>query len=177
VGAGGVEPPAPSVSGTRGTFRLPAETRILAAQRANSLIVDSSIRLSTPERLGYWLGVRGPPPATGSALIVDAPAGDGSTSGAGTEGEASMQAQSTHRPSAPGTAANVHLLIGNGRAPVVVAEIRPVLDRDVLYLRLQVDDIPRSGTRHTVDLSISGPPEEVAALVAELARVVQQVSR
>jgi len=88
-----------------------------------------------------------------------------------------MQAQSTHRPSAPGTAANVHLLIGNGRAPVVVAEIRPVLDRDVLYLRLQVDDIPRSGTRHTVDLSISGPPEEVAALVAELARVVQQVSR
>lgn len=88
-----------------------------------------------------------------------------------------MQAQSTDRPPAPGTAANVPLLIGNGRAPVVVAEITPVLDSDVLYLRLQVDDIPRSGTRHTVDLSISGPPEEVAALVAELARVVEQVSR
>jgi hypothetical protein len=68
-------------------------------------------------------------------------------------------------------------LIGNGRAPVVAAEITPVLDSDVLYLRLQVDDVPRSGTRHTVDLSISGPPEEVAALVAELARVVEQVSR
>jgi hypothetical protein len=51
-------------------------------------------------------------------------------------------------------------LIGNGRAPVVAAEITPVLDSDVLYLRLQ-----------------SGPPEEVAALVAELARVVEQVSR
>jgi hypothetical protein len=59
----------------------------------------------------------------------------------------------------------------------VAAEITPVLDSDVLYLRLQVDDVPRSGTRHTVDLSISGPPEEVAALVAELARVVEQVSR
>jgi hypothetical protein len=87
-----------------------------------------------------------------------------------------MHPQSTQRPPAPGTATNVHLLIGNGRAPVVVAEITPVLDRDVLYLRLQVDDVPRSGTRHTVDLSISGPPADVAALVAELVRVVEQAS-
>jgi hypothetical protein len=74
-------------------------------------------------------------------------------------------------------AANVHLLISNGRAPVVVAEVTPVLDSDVLYLRLQVDDVPRSGTRHTVDFRISGPPEEVANLVAELARVVEQASQ
>jgi hypothetical protein len=87
-----------------------------------------------------------------------------------------MHAESTQRPPAPGTAANVHLLIGNGRAPVVVAEITPVLDSDVLYLRLQVDDVPRSGTRHTVDLSISGPPTDVAALVAELARAVERAS-
>jgi hypothetical protein len=87
-----------------------------------------------------------------------------------------MQTQSTHRPPAPGTAANIHLLIGNGRAPVVVAEITPVLDHDVLYLRLQVDDVPRSGTRHTVDISISGPPTDVAALVAELTRAVEQAS-
>jgi hypothetical protein len=87
-----------------------------------------------------------------------------------------MHSQSTQRPPAPGTAANVHLLIGNGRAPVVVAEITLVLDSDVLYLRLQVDDIPRSGPRHTVDLSISGPPTEVAALVAELTRVVAQAT-
>jgi hypothetical protein len=60
---------------------------------------------------------------------------------------------------------------------VVVAEITPVLDADVLYLRLQVDDVPRSGTRHTVDLSISGPPQDVAVLVAELARVVEQASK
>ena len=59
-----------------------------------------------------------------------------------------MHPQFTQRPPAPGTAADVHLLIGNGRAPVVVAEITPVLDRDVLYLRLQVDDVPRFGTRH-----------------------------
>ena len=87
-----------------------------------------------------------------------------------------MQSQSTQRPPAPGTAANVHLLIGNGRAPVVVAEVTPVLDSDVLYLRLQVDDVPRSGTRHTVDLSISGPPKDVAALVSELTRVVEQAT-
>jgi hypothetical protein len=85
-----------------------------------------------------------------------------------------MQGKSTQRPPAPGTAANVHLLLGDGRAPVVVAEITPVLDRDVLYLRLQIDDVPRSGTRHTVDISMSGPPTDVAALVAELARVVEQ---
>jgi hypothetical protein len=88
-----------------------------------------------------------------------------------------MQSQSTQRPPAPGTAANVHLLIGNGRAPVVVAEITPVLDSDVLYLRLQVDDVPRSGTRHTVDLSISGPPTDVAALVEQMASAVQQANR
>jgi hypothetical protein len=88
-----------------------------------------------------------------------------------------MQSQSTQRPLAPGTAANVHLLIGNGRAPVVVAEITPVLDSDVLYLRLQVDDVPRSGTRHTVDLSISGPPTDVAALVEQMASAVQQANR
>ena len=75
-----------------------------------------------------------------------------------------------------GTAANIHLLIGNGRAPVVVAEITPVLDSDVLYLRLQVDDVPRSGSRHTIDLSISAPPTDAAALVAELGRVVEQAS-
>jgi hypothetical protein len=87
-----------------------------------------------------------------------------------------MRDKSSHRPPAPGTAANVHLLIGNGRAPVVVAEITPVLDSDVLYLRLHVDDVPRSGTRHTVDLSISGPPTDVAALVAELTRAVEQAT-
>jgi hypothetical protein len=87
-----------------------------------------------------------------------------------------MQSKSTQRPPAPGTAANLHLLIGNSRAPVVVAEITPVLDRDVFYLRLQVDDVPRSGTRHTVDLSISGPPEDVAALVSELTCVVEQAT-
>lgn len=42
------------------------------------------------------------------------------------------------------------------------------------YLRLQVDDVPRNGTRHTCDVSISGPPAEVAALVEQMAIVVRE---
>jgi hypothetical protein len=49
-----------------------------------------------------------------------------------------------------------------------------VIDRPVAYLRLQVDDVPRNGTRHTCDVSISGPPAEVAALVEQMAIVVRE---
>jgi hypothetical protein len=80
----------------------------------------------------------------------------------------------TRRPPAPGTAATVHLLVGDGRAPVVSADVHEVVDRPVAYLRLQVDDVPRSGTRHTCDVSISGPPEAVAALIEEMAAAVRQ---
>jgi hypothetical protein len=76
------------------------------------------------------------------------------------------------QPPAPGTAATVHLLIGDGRMPVISAEVHHVIDRPVAYLRVQVDDVPRSGTRHTCDISISGPPADVAALVAQLAAAV-----
>lgn len=86
-----------------------------------------------------------------------------------------MQADSpTRQPPAPGTAATVHLLIGDGRAPVVSADVQEVVDRPVAYLRLQVDDVPRNGTRHTCDVSISGPPNEVAALVEQMALAVDQ---
>jgi hypothetical protein len=80
----------------------------------------------------------------------------------------------TRRPPAPGTAATVHLLIGNGRAPVVSADVQQVIDRPVAYLRLQADDVPRNGTRHTCDVSISGPPEDVAALVEQMAAAVRE---
>jgi hypothetical protein len=83
----------------------------------------------------------------------------------------------TRRPPAPGTAATVHLLVGDGRAPVVSADVHEVIDRPVAYLRLQVDDVPRSGTRHTCDLSISGPPEAVAALVEQMATAVEQAGQ
>ena len=83
----------------------------------------------------------------------------------------------TRRPPAPGTAATVHLLIGGGRAPVVSADVAEVVDRPVAYLRLQVDDVPRSGTRHAVDISISGPPAEVAALVEEMATAIKQAGQ
>jgi hypothetical protein len=56
--------------------------------------------------------------------------------------------------------------------PVISADVQEVVDRPVAYLRLQTDDVPRSGTRHTVDVSISGPPADVAALVARLGEAV-----
>jgi hypothetical protein len=56
--------------------------------------------------------------------------------------------------------------------PVVSADVQRVVDRPVAYLRLQVDDVPRSGTRHAVDISISGPPADVAALVVRLGEAV-----
>jgi hypothetical protein len=83
----------------------------------------------------------------------------------------------TARPPAPGTAVAVHLLVGGGRMPVVSADLRQVIDQPVTYLRLLVDDVPRSGTRHTCDVSISGPPAEVAALVASLAAALEAASQ
>jgi hypothetical protein len=80
-------------------------------------------------------------------------------------------------PPTPGTATAVHLLVGAGRMPVVSADVSLVVDQPVTYLRLQVDDTPRSGTRHTLDISISGPPADVAALVASLAVAVNQAGQ
>jgi hypothetical protein len=56
--------------------------------------------------------------------------------------------------------------------PIVSADVQKVVDRPVAYLHLQVDDVPRSGTRHAVDVSISGPPADVAALVVRLGEAV-----
>jgi hypothetical protein len=61
--------------------------------------------------------------------------------------------------------------------PVVSADLRQVIDQPVTYLRLLVDDVPRSGTRHSCDVSISGPPAEVAALVASLAAALEAASQ
>ena len=76
------------------------------------------------------------------------------------------------RPPAPGTACTVHLLVGNGRMPVVSADAAEVIDQPVTYLRLLSDDTPRHGTRHSLDVSISGPPADVAALVTQLGEAV-----
>lgn len=76
------------------------------------------------------------------------------------------------RPPAPSTVCTVHLLVGAGRMPVVTADTAEVINQPVTYLRLQTDDIPRHGTRHTVDITISGPPADVAALVAQLGEAV-----
>lgn len=83
----------------------------------------------------------------------------------------------TPRPPAPGTHATVHLLLGAGRMPVITADQHQIVDQPVTYLRLLVDDTPRHGTRHALDVSISGPPAEVAALVASMAAAVDQASR
>ena len=61
--------------------------------------------------------------------------------------------------------------------PVITADASLVVDQPVTYLRLQIDDTPRSGTRHALDISISGPPADVAALVASLATAVNQAGQ
>jgi hypothetical protein len=61
--------------------------------------------------------------------------------------------------------------------PVVTADLGEIVDQPVMYLRLAINDMPRQGTRHEVNLSISGPPADLRALVAELAAAVEQTSR
>ena len=78
------------------------------------------------------------------------------------------------RRPAPGTHVAVHLLLGDGRQPVVTAQLGEAVDQPILYLRLAADDTPRHGTRHAVDVSISGPPADIAALVAAIDAEVQR---
>jgi hypothetical protein len=66
------------------------------------------------------------------------------------------------------------MLIGGGHMPVVTADLGEVVDQPVLYLRLAVEDMPRQGPRHEVNLSFSGPPADVVRLVADLAAAVEQ---
>jgi hypothetical protein len=87
------------------------------------------------------------------------------------------QSPTAARPPAPGTHTTVHLLVGDGRMPVISTEVAHVVDREVLYLRAQVDDMPRSGTRHTVDVTISGPRADVAALLAQLVTGVERTGQ
>ena len=89
------------------------------------------------------------------------------------------QKSSTPRPPAPGTATAVHLLIGRppGRMPLVAADVREVAGSPLLYLRLEVDDRERQYTRHKVDVTFSGPPADIAALVAQMTAAVQQAGR
>jgi len=85
----------------------------------------------------------------------------------------------TPRPPTPGTATAVHLLIGrpSGRMPVVAADLHQVADEPVMYLRFEVDDRERQHARHKVDVTFSGPPADVAALVAQMAALLKQAGR
>jgi hypothetical protein len=83
-----------------------------------------------------------------------------------------QKSRTAAQPPAPGTAVTVHLLVGGGRMPVVSADLGQIVDQPVTYLRLQVDDQERHHTRHVLDVSISGPPADVASLVAQLAAAV-----
>ena len=85
----------------------------------------------------------------------------------------------TPRPPAPGTATAVHLLIGRppGRMPVVVADLREVAGEELLYLRLEVDDRERQHARHKVDVTFSGTPADIHALLAQMTAAVEQAGR
>ncbi len=82
----------------------------------------------------------------------------------------------TARPPAPGTATAVHLLIGRppGRMPLVAADLREVAGEPVMYLRFEVDDRERQHARHKVDVTFSGPPADIAALLAQMTAAVEQ---
>jgi len=81
----------------------------------------------------------------------------------------------TPRPPTPGTATTVHLLIGrpSGRMPVV-ADLRQVAGEPVMYVRFEVDDRERQYARHKVDVTFSGPPADMAALLAQMTAAVEQ---
>jgi hypothetical protein len=49
--------------------------------------------------------------------------------------------------------------------PVVEANVRLVVDQPVLYLRAEVDDRERHFARHKVDVTFSGPPADIHALL------------
>jgi len=85
----------------------------------------------------------------------------------------------TARPPAPGTAVAVHLLIGRppGRMPVVVANVRQVAGEPLLYLRLEVDDRERQYARHKLDVTFSGPPADIHALLAQVTAAVEQADQ
>jgi hypothetical protein len=85
----------------------------------------------------------------------------------------------TARPPAPGTAAAVHLLIGRppGRMPLVAADVRQVAGEPLMYLRLEVDDRERQHARHKLDVTFSGPPADIHALLAQAAAAVEQAGR
>jgi hypothetical protein len=84
-----------------------------------------------------------------------------------------MRAAPPGTPPSPGTNIQVHLLVGEGRRPVVSAEVQQVINEQVLYLRLHVDDRNRDGARHVVDFTISGPTADVATLLTEMLAAVE----
>ena len=72
----------------------------------------------------------------------------------------------------------MHLLIGRppGRMPVVAADLREVAGEPLLYLRFEVDDRERQYARHKVDVTFSGPPADIAALLAQMTAAVEQAT-
>lgn len=89
------------------------------------------------------------------------------------EQENRVRSSAPGTPPAPGTNVQVHLLVGEGRRPVVVAEVHQVVNEAITYIRLHVDDRNRDGARHVVDFTISGPTADVAGLLAEMVAAVE----
>lgn len=85
----------------------------------------------------------------------------------------------TARPPSPGTATAVHVLIGRppGRMPVVAADLREVAGEPLMYLRFEVDDRERQHARHKLDVTFSGPPTDIRALLAQGTAAVEQAGQ
>jgi len=86
VGAGGVEPPAPSVSGTRGIVRRPAQTKKLASQTRFLSGCTLAVRLVFQTSLGTGRVFVGRPSGASTSVSPQATA---TPRGQGHEGSAS----------------------------------------------------------------------------------------
>jgi hypothetical protein len=57
--------------------------------------------------------------------------------------------------------------------PLVAADLRQVAGEPLLYLRFEVDDRERQYARHKVDVTFSGPPADIHALLAQMTAAVE----
>jgi hypothetical protein len=78
------------------------------------------------------------------------------------------------RPPTPSTHASLHLLVGDGRMPVVSAEAGSITGVDMVWARVEVDtlDAEPKRTRHAARFTVSGPRADVKRLIVDMAAAV-----
>jgi hypothetical protein len=75
-------------------------------------------------------------------------------------------------PEPPGSDASLYLLVGAGRMPVVGAAAGLVAGSESVWLRIEFNDMSSGRARHSGHFTVSGPPADVRALVAQLSEAL-----